>query len=718
MADPAEVIPFPHSLAHILAELARLDLLLRVQVWRARHLQPEADGLPAFYISDGEVDALLEKTVGQPLWATVPLPPDTAVTLQNSLDEMTTVSGQRQTLSTQHGIPLRLNKLANHFGLNQFEIDTLLICLAPEIDVSYGRIYAYLQDDITRKQPSLDLLLNLLCPGIMAKIAAHSCFTPHAPLGRHHLLELFSETPASQPTWLNQSLKLDARIVSYLLDSDEVDGRLHPYARLHSAPAIASNQPPPTNELTRRIGAIAQTIDDLVLYFQGIAGVGRKDTAIALNHSLLLINGEQLAAAPPEMFSRLARLAFREARLQTAVPYWDGFDALLAEDKIIQRETLLEIVVKQPGLTILAGTAVWEPPTPLTIPFIRIPFTPPTTAEQLRCWQNSFPETTAPDLNEVANKFRLTTGQIKAAAASARNLARWRQPENPQLTAADLHTAARLHSNQKLAQLAQKIEPHFGWADMVLPPERLAQLHEMCHQVQHRAQVYDEWGFGQKLALGKGLHVLFAGPPGTGKTMAADIIAGELGLDLYKIDLAAVVSKFIGETEKNLSRIFAEAETSNAILFFDEADALFGKRTDVQDAHDRYANLEISYLLQRMEAYEGVTILATNLRKNMDEAFMRRMHFIVEFPFPDAAMRHRIWQQIWPTATPVGADVDLAFLAERVALAGGNIRNMALAATFLAAADGGQVTMAHLVHAAQREYQKMGKLVTAEEFTP
>jgi SpoVK/Ycf46/Vps4 family AAA+-type ATPase len=215
--------------------------------------------------------------------------------------------------------------------------------------------------------------------------------------------------------------------------------------------------------------------------------------------------------------------------------------------------------------------------------------------------------------------------------------------------------------------------------------------------------------------MGKGLSILFAGPPGTGKTMAADVLAGALGLDLYKIDLSTVVSKYIGETEKNLARIFDEARTSNAILFFDEADALFGKRTQVRDAHDRYANVEISYLLQKMEEYDGVVVLATNLRKNLDEAFMRRLHVTVEFPMPDVADRRRIWAQIWPAATPRDPDLDLEFLARQIEVAGGSIRNIALAGAFLAAADGGVVTMAHLLRATHREYQKMGKVLTATD---
>ena len=231
-----------------------------------------------------------------------------------------------------------------------------------------------------------------------------------------------------------------------------------------------------------------------------------------------------------------------------------------------------------------------------------------------------------------------------------------------------------------------------------------------------RTQVHERWGFGDKLALGKGLAALFAGPSGTGKTMGAAIIAGELGLDLFKIDLATLVSKYIGETEKNLARIFAEAEHSNAILFFDEADALFGKRSEVKDAHDRYANLEVAYLLQRIEEYDGIVILATNLRKNLDEAFVRRMQFIIEFPFPNESDRRRIWEQIWPAATPREPSLDLGFMARRCEIAGGNIRNIALQAAFLAAANGGRVTMEHLIHATRREYQKMGRVVSETEF--
>jgi len=382
---------------------------------------------------------------------------------------------------------------------------------------------------------------------------------------------------------------------------------------------------------------------------------------------------------------------------------------------------LLRGLEEQPGLAILGGNSPWEPADVFRArPFVRVEFPRPAYHERIALWQAALegttPEGGEDELLALASKFRFSGGQIRDAAATARNLALWRGPDGDRVTTADLNTACRLQSNRKLEALARKITPHYAWGDIVLPADRLRQLREICNQVKYRARVYDEWGFDRKLSLGKGLNVLFTGPSGTGKTMAAEIMAGELGLDLYKIDLSTVVSKYIGETEKNLARVFEEAETSNAILFFDEADALFGKRSEVRDSHDRYANIETSYLLQRMEEYDGMAILATNLHKNMDEAFVRRMHFTVEFPFPDALNRERIWEKIWPAETPRDPGLDLDFMARRFEITGGSIRNIALAAAFLAADDGQVVNMGHLIRGTQREYRKMGKVVVDGEF--
>jgi SpoVK/Ycf46/Vps4 family AAA+-type ATPase len=252
----------------------------------------------------------------------------------------------------------------------------------------------------------------------------------------------------------------------------------------------------------------------------------------------------------------------------------------------------------------------------------------------------------------------------------------------------------------------------------VLPEDTLAQLKEIVMRLRHQATVFDTWGYGQKLAYGKGMAALFIGESGTGKTMSADIIAGELGLDLYRIDLASVVSKYIGETEKNLEHIFSEATTSNAILFFDEADAIFGKRGEINDSHDRYANLEVSYLLQRMERFEGITILTSNLQTNIDDAFTRRLDFIIEFPFPQPTERAHIWQVSLPAALPLAETMDWELLAHRFELAGGNIRNAVLGAAFLAAAEDTAVHLRHFLHATRREYQKLGRLIDESLFVP
>ncbi len=314
-------------------------------------------------------------------------------------------------------------------------------------------------------------------------------------------------------------------------------------------------------------------------------------------------------------------------------------------------------------------------------------------------------------VDKLAGQFALTTEQIRDVVITARDKG---VQHGRELEDEDLFAAARAHSNPRLGDLARKITPRYTWDDLVLPRDPVNILREIVDTVLRRPIVLDEWGIGQKLASG-GVTVLFAGPPGTGKTMAAEVIARELGLDLYKIDLSGVVSKYIGETEKNLERIFNEAQSSNAILFFDEADSIFGKRSEVKDAHDRYANIEVSYLLQRMEAYDGVTILATNLRANLDEAFTRRLQFAVDMPFPEAEDRLRIWRTLFPPDLPHDDDLDFMLLAKRFKLAGGNIRNVIVSAAYLAAGNGHKVTMEHLLHGTRRELQKMGRLVDKDD---
>jgi len=283
----------------------------------------------------------------------------------------------------------------------------------------------------------------------------------------------------------------------------------------------------------------------------------------------------------------------------------------------------------------------------------------------------------------------------------------------------NLHTAGLLwesccaYSRPGLEVLAQRINPAAGWDDLILPDQQKSALKEIVMHVRQRARVYEDWGFGKKGSRGLGISALFSGESGTGKTMASEVLAKELNLDLYRIDLSQVVNKYIGETEKNLKRIFDAAEDGGAILLFDEADALFGKRSEVKDSHDRYANIEVSYLLQRMEAYRGLAILTTNMKSALDKAFMRRIRFVVHFPFPDAILRKEIWQHVFPENTPHD-NLEWEKLSH-MNLAGGNIRNIALSASFIAADEGVAVSMAHIAVAARNEYAKLEKPMSTGE---
>jgi ATPase family associated with various cellular activities (AAA) len=715
---------FENSLQHLLAELERIDLLIAAQVAHTRRLHTDDEQFRGLYISEDEVDALLKRPIGRPRWTME----RTALSgLAADLDNLSQQINLRKEDSLRQGVELRLPHLRQLFGLNQFEADALLVCLAVEVDLRYERLYAYLHDDVTQKRPSVDVVLSLLTPSVETRIEASKYFTANAPLFRHRLLEMVEDPSRPQPPLLAKYLKVDGRIAQYLLGSDELDDRIAPYAAVRE-PHACLDTLLVLDDITRRVVEFVRSdlpTSGVIVYLRGPYGVGRQSTAAAVckeeDVRLLVVDLERLGSDGDSSAARALGFLQREAKLQRAAVYWRGFDTLLQEEKKGLFRTFQSALKDRPALTFLDGERLWEPADALRgAPFVCVDLQKPTFSERSRIWAAALngrsPVDLRMDISALSSKFKFTGGQIKDAAATAENLARFRDGKSAAITLADLYEACRLHSNQRLAVLAQKTTPKYAWNDIVLPVDRLNQLREIRNHVKYRERVYEQWGFDRKLSLGKGLSILFAGPSGTGKTMAADIIAGELALDLYRIDLSTVVSKYIGETEKNLSQIFSEAETSNSILFFDEADALFGKRSEVKDAHDRYANVETAYLLQRMEQYEGVVILATNFRKNMDEAFVRRLHFTVEFPFPNEEDRYRIWEDVWPKDTPRDPGLNLAFMARRFQITGGNIRNIALAAAFLAADDSGVVGMHHLIRATQREYQKMGKVVAESEF--
>jgi SpoVK/Ycf46/Vps4 family AAA+-type ATPase len=731
--------PFAQSSDHLLAELERIDLMIRSRVAHLRRVQSEDEHFRGLYISEQEVDALLARPLGEPQWLHGP-DRGQLTDVDAALRELAQMIACRRAASAERGIDLRLERLARTFRLDAFDIDVLLVCLAVEIDLRYEKLYAYLQDDVTKKRPSVDLAIHLVSStnGDLLEVRRH--FLAPAPLITHQLVHLLEDPQQPQSPLLARILKPDDRIVGFLFGIDEVDTRLRDAVRAvtprFSLDDLLLENDARTafrNAWPAQSYASALAIDNSpspVMVLEGRAGAGKSSIAEALCRErqceLLIVDASTISSeaepapgSPSTRWAGVASLVEREAALRCAAVHWRGIDALNGEAQRGQLTSLLRAVdaghapcfVAMSDANDVAGMFSRRG-------VIVMPVPEPSHTQRAKHWSTELAGVSLDehvDLSSLATRFKLSLGKINQAAATARRLASMRFGNDGVVTTRELQDACRFHSNQRLAELARKIVPAYGWDDIVLPDDCMAQLREICNHVKYRDRVYGDWGFGRKLALGKGLAVLFAGPSGTGKTMAAGIIAAELGLDLYKIDLSTVISKYIGETEKNLSRVFEEAETSNAILFFDEADALFGKRSEVRDSHDRYANVEVGYLLQRMEEYEGVAILATNLRKNMDDAFVRRLHFTVEFPFPDEEDRRRIWQGIWPQDTPLDATIDLELLASRYEIAGGNIKNIAVAAAFLAADEGEVVGMSHVIQATLREYQKTGKLLLEED---
>jgi SpoVK/Ycf46/Vps4 family AAA+-type ATPase len=411
---------------------------------------------------------------------------------------------------------------------------------------------------------------------------------------------------------------------------------------------------------------------------------------------------------PDEDLGALAALSAREARLAGAGVLAGPLDALGTRDV-----TAIRAIAELPVPVVVFGPANWDPAWSRQVPY-RCEAEAPAPEQRERLWTAELDGQAAMvDAAAVTRPFRLTGEQVRRAARAARLQA---AASGRTVSADDLRAGARAQNAAGLERLATRIEPAVGFEDLVLPEDVLENLTELIVRARHRELVLGRWAMAGASSRRRGLTALFAGASGTGKTMAAEVLAFEMGLDLYVVDLASVVDKYVGETEKNLDRIFAEAESVNGVLLFDEADALFGKRSDVSDAHDRYANVEVAYLLQRMELFEGIAILATNLRSNLDEAFARRLDILIDFPEPEEDDRLRLWRHCLGTAAPREDDLDLEFLARAFRVSGGNIRNIVVAAAYAAAEDGAPISMGHLVRATQREYRKLGRMIVESEF--
>ncbi|MFD5465922.1 AAA family ATPase [Kitasatospora sp. NPDC127059] len=601
----------------------------------------------------------------------------------------------------------RLARLGAAFGLLPVDLDLLMVALAPELDTRFEQLYGYLNDDLTRRRATVGLALELC--GLPGAGVGRLRFSGRAPLIAGGLLEIAEpERPL-----LSRTLRVPDRVTAHLLGDDEPDDALVGLAH-RALPGTEAD-----GETVGRLRAAATGAGPVhLLDRDGHAGPLAVAALAADGRPPLVVDAAALAARPSP---GLVRVLAREARLGGAGVVLGPLDRL--EPERPERAALLrELVAALAAVPLIVyGPQVWDPAWTRDSPVV-VTAPPPDDAGRAGQWARALATTGAPlaeeltdGLAETVAAYRVDREKLERAAAVA---ARTATAERRPVRAEDLRSAVRAQNAAGLARLARRIEPAVGWDDLVLPAPTAARLRELVLRARHRDQVLGQWRMRPGGGRGNGVIALFAGESGTGKTMSAEVVAAELGMELYVVDLSTVVDKYIGETEKNLERIFTEAAQVNGVLLFDEADALFGKRSQVKDAHDRHANVETAYLLQRMESFAGIALLTTNLRANLDEAFTRRLDVIADFPLPDQAQRRLLWDRSLGPRLPRGDDLDLDFCARHFELTGGSIRACAVSAAYLAAGTGTPLGMAQLVAAVVGEYRKLGRLVLESEFGP
>jgi hypothetical protein len=675
------------SLAHLLGRVAAVEQRVRRAVAERRTDDPAPDDpFRGLYVSDQTAEALLAGARTAYDWS-----PD-VTPVEAAADE-----------AERAGHVLRLRRLARATRLSELDVELLLVALAPELDSRFEPLYGYLNDDVTRRRAGVGLALRL-CGRAESDPAARARLAPHAPLVATGLVVV----EEAERSWLTRTVAVPDRVCAHLLGDEVPDATVA--AVLDGDVSAAVDLPAGLTDPLGRLLAGGLR----VAYLRQRPGGNAVEVAVAAlataGRQALGVDADRLLREPDP--AAVIRLVRREALLRGA-----GLVVGPADAFIDAPPALVRALTGGPGgdvPVLLHGAVSWEPSWSDQPP-AQVAAGPLARDARDEVWRSTLdgrlPDTL--DAAAVTAHFRLSTGQIRRAAGAALRQADLAGvPVEP----THLRQGARSVNAGRLERLARRIEPGVGWADLVLPPVTAAQLRELCARARHRDRVLDEWGMRPGGGRGRGVTGLFAGNSGTGKTMSAEVIAGELGLDLYAVNLATVVDKYVGETEKNLERIFTEAAGVNGVLLFDEADAIFGKRSEVRDAHDRYANIESAYLLQRMETFDGLAILATNLRANLDEAFTRRLDVVVDFPAPDEEQRHLLWERCLAPAVPRVDDLDLAFCARAFELSGGNIRSAATGAAYLAADAGRPVGMADVIGAVAREYRKLGRLVGEREF--
>jgi len=759
--------------------MVRVMLFRAVRCWNLASQDPQ-NPVRGLVINPNEIDKVIQLP---PLtsWGQISdLPDKERKTFDDALWNAIKTLEEYEASANDTTFPPRLTKLLEDFSLDtrdsEFDLglahelqiterrlvlQLLLLCLAPEIDTTLESIYGYIQDNVSRRRPTVQLLFKILGESGAKQLELARYLAPQHPLIKFKILEV---VPEPNMPWVHQQVRIDETVLAWLLGYYRptvelaASASLDSYMKLLAKVGLEANHPfdsitlPEWNRSTTH-----QHPPIFVVYGrdQMAQQVAAYRLAIGLKKPLLSVALDKaIAAGCPQV--KAVQLALRDARLTNSVAFLCGWDACLNEgNKVIPEIT--EALCEHPGLIIIASEEMWHiDENVLGRPFFFREFAIPSVEVRKKLWRyfldlanlingqvqnptkliqvsdtNNVPssqDVVDKLLDKVARSFALESGCIRDAAYYARSIAAQysRLPNEDEIFA-----AARVYASPNLGTLAKRIDLRHTEDDLVLPTEQHNLLKEMASAIDNRQKVLTDWQVGTRLASSYGIVALFVGVSGTGKTLAAQIIAQKLGLPLYKIDLAMVVSKYIGETEKHLRGIFTEAASTNAILFFDEADSLFGKRTDIREAHDRFANQEVSDLLQRIESYDGVAILATNLLGNIDDAFKRRLQFIIDFPFPTIEERKELWKKLLSSVhipgleELIGTDksnkgtdfsqniIDLA----QHELSGGNIRNAIVTAAYQAAdCKENRLTMKNLEYGIQRELQKIGRLVDYNEF--
>jgi SpoVK/Ycf46/Vps4 family AAA+-type ATPase len=716
---------YQSDLEYLMDELIRLDLmLLHLRAAKTAGHKGAEDPFSGFYVSDSEAEALLEDQ------NSLLLIKSKSTDYSDRMLSKELEIQQKILKSMEMDTEPRLFRLARTFNLNKLEMDTIIVCAAIELDPKYERLYGYLQDDLTRKYPTSGLIQELLCNTREDIIAARRFFLPDSKLFRNKIIELANSREEFHQ--IAPALRLNPNILGYIMGEDDRAGKVdgindeldglsdfsEDKSDIFESGRIPAEIIP---KLKNLIGHLEREGCSGICILEGPYGSGKSTVADAICHfaGLGIIKIDLLPMVADSAFDINNALSWplQKAMLDCSAVYISGLDLLPAADpRSLQLKAVLEKEISNfSGLAILSCLKPVEVGRAIQRKAFMIDMPIPDFPDRKRMWLEELGDRmAAKDIDALATKFVFTAGQIGDAIITAQNIAVL--DGRDVLQTEDLYRGSRDQASRKLSTLSTRIKTEHQSAELILPEDKMMQLCEIKSFIRNKGAVYYEWGFGRKLSLGKGLNVLFSGSSGTGKTLAAGILAKELGLEIYKVDLSTIMSKYIGETEMNLNKIFKEAREINAILFFDEADAIFGKRSEVKDSHDRYANIEISYLLQKMEEHEGIVIMATNFCKNMDDAFVRRMQFIVEFPFPDAVIRQRIWKSLIPAEAPLAGDVDIEFLASRFKFSGGNIKNILMSAAFMAADSSGIISMEHIVKSTIKEHRKIGLICSQNDF--